>query len=143
MSTNRIHIENPTVQALFDAAAAVRTRAHAPYSDYRVGAAVLDERGDTWVGCNVENASYPEGSCAETAAVAAMIAGGGRRIQHVVVAGGHDAIEPCSPCGGCRQRISEFADRDTRVWLVEANGSLTPYSVAELLPAGFTLVDKR
>ncbi|MEO1595235.1 MAG: cytidine deaminase [Pseudomonadota bacterium] len=143
MSTNRIHIENPTVQALFDAAAAVRARAHAPYSDYRVGAAVLDERGDTWVGCNVENASYPEGSCAETAAVAAMIAGGGRRIQHVVVAGGHDAIEPCSPCGGCRQRISEFADRDTRVWLVEANGSLTPYSVSELLPAGFTLVDKR
>lgn len=143
MSSDPIHIEDDTVRALFEAATEVRAQAHAPYSGYRVGAAVLDDRGGTWLGCNVENASYPEGSCAETAAIAAMIAGGGRRIQHVVVAGGHDAIEPCSPCGGCRQRISEFADNDTRVWLVEANGTLTPYSVADLLPAGFSLVDKR
>ncbi|MEL6949527.1 MAG: cytidine deaminase [Pseudomonadota bacterium] len=143
MSADRIEIENDTIRALFEAAAIVRAQAHAPYSGYRVGAAVLDDQGDTWLGCNVENASYPEGSCAETAAIAAMVAGGGQRIQHVVIAGGHDAIEPCSPCGGCRQRISEFADGDTQVWLMEANGTLTAYSVADLLPAGFTLVDKR
>ena len=143
MSADDIDIEDATVRALFEAASKVRERAHAPYSGYRVGAAVLDERGDTWLGCNVENASYPEGSCAETAAVAAMIAGGGRRIQHVVVPGGHDAIAPCSPCGGCRQRISEFADSATRVWLVGANGALTSYSVADLLPAGFSLDNTR
>ncbi|MEM1439786.1 MAG: cytidine deaminase [Pseudomonadota bacterium] len=143
MSTDRIKIEDKTIQALFEAAAEVRAQAHAPYSGYRVGAAILDDRGDTWLGCNVENASYPEGSCAETAAIAAMIAGGGRRIQHVVIAGGHGGIEPCSPCGGCRQRISEFADSDTRVWLVAANGTLAPHSVADLLPASFSLIDKR
>ncbi|MEO0344617.1 MAG: cytidine deaminase [Pseudomonadota bacterium] len=143
MSAKRIQIGDATIRALFEAAAGVRAHAHAPYSGYRVGAAVLDERGDTWLGCNVENASYPEGSCAETAAIAAMIAGGGRRIQHVVIAGGHDAIAPCSPCGGCRQRISEFADSATRVWLVDADGTLTPYSVRDLLPAGFSLDDTR
>lgn len=138
MSTD--HIADPdTVQALFDQAKAVRERAHAPYSGYRVGVALRDDQGNTWVGCNVENASYPEGSCAETAAIAAMVAGGGNRLRDVVVAGGRDGVEVCTPCGGCRQRISEFADAETRLWLVDDAGALREHTVADLLPHGFRL----
>ena len=127
------------VQALRSAALRVRERAHAPYSGFRVGVALLDERGDTWLGCNVENASYPEGCCAETAAISAMVAGGGTRIRHLVVVGGHDGAEPCSPCGGCRQRISEFADDETRVFMIGDDGRMTGHAMATLLPSGFRL----
>lgn len=138
MSTGRI-AQSDAVQALFEQAKAVRERAHAPYSGYRVGVALRDNQGNTWTGCNVENASYPEGSCAETAAIAAMVAGGGNRLRELVVAGGQNGIEACTPCGGCRQRISEFADAGTRVWLVDDGGALREYTVPELLPHGFRL----
>ena len=95
----------------FDAAGSVRERAHAPYSRFRVGAAVIDETGALHTGCNVENAAYPEGICAEAAAIAAMVAGGGRRIRAIAVIGSGPAMT--TPCGGCRQRIREFADADT------------------------------
>ena len=142
MSTDPID-EQATVRALHEAALRVRTNAHAPYSGFRVGVAVLDEHGDTWLGCNVENAAYPEGCCAETAAIAAMVAGGGRLIRHIAVAGGRDGVGPCSPCGGCRQRISEFADSATRVWLLGEEGELEDRTLAELLPDGFRLEDAR
>ncbi len=120
-------------------AAAIRHRAWCPYSGFRVGAALVDDQGRVFEGCNVENASYPEGSCAETGAIAAMVAAGGRTIRTIAVAGGHDTVTTCTPCGGCRQRISEFADEDTRVLVLDDEKSWTTYSVAELLPASFHL----
>ena len=117
----------------------VRSRAWVPYSGFRVGAAILDDRGDVHVGCNVENASFPHGSCAETGAIAAMVAAGGRRIRRIAVAGGHDEPMPCPPCGGCRQRIAEFADADTRILVLEDGGGWRSYTLAELLPASFHL----
>lgn len=138
MSTERID-HAPDIEALHEAAMRVRARAHAPYSGYRVGVALIDDQGKTWVGCNVENASYPEGCCAETAAIAAMVAGGGHRIRELSVVGGHDEPGPCAPCGGCRQRISEFADATTRVWMRDAAGATTAHGIEALLPAGFRL----
>ncbi|MEM7610160.1 MAG: cytidine deaminase [Pseudomonadota bacterium] len=124
---------------LWASALAVREHAYAPYSTHRVGAAIIDEHDRLHVGCNVENAAYPAGNCAETSAIAAMIAAGGRRIKAIAVAGGVDGIDVCTPCGGCRQRMSEFADAQTRVWLADGNGGLTEHTVQELLPAGFSL----
>ena len=124
---------------LVEAALVVRENAHAPYSGFRVGAALLDDRGDIHTGCNVENAAYPEGVCAEANAIGAMVAAGGRRIVAIAAVGGADGIEACSPCGGCRQRISEFADEHTRVILVDADESTSSHSIGELLPSSFSL----
>ena len=140
-------------QTVIDAAIKVRDRAYADYSGYRVGAAIVDDTGRLHVGCNVENASYPLGTCAETGAIAAMIAAGGRRIRTIAVAGGGTALGECMPCGGCRQRIHEFADGDTRILLFDGNLSddnlsdsnlsdgngWRSWSIEVLLPNGFTL----
>lgn len=128
-----------TDKQLAEHAVAVRKHAYGHYSGFRVGAALIDEQGRLHVGCNVENASYPEGSCAETAAIAAMIAAGGKRIRCIAVAGGRDAIATCTPCGGCRQRIAEFADADTRILVLDDETRWQAYSVAELLPVSFRL----
>lgn len=120
-------------------ATTARLHAHAPYSGFRVGAALLDDRGNVHVGCNVENAAYPEGNCAETSAIAAMVVSGGRIIRNIVIVGGGDSLVPCTPCGGCRQRIAEFSDAGTRVWLVDDDGGLQSRSVEDLLPGGFRL----
>ena len=125
--------------ALLEAAKAVRLRAHAPYSHYFVGAAVLDEKGRVHSGCNVENAAYPEGICAETSAIAAMVAAGGKRIVAIAAVGGHGTVAACTPCGGCRQRIREFADRNTRIVLLDEHGKPRRYTIEELLPASFHL----
>jgi len=126
-------------EQLIDAALAVRTRAYGRYSGFRVGAALIDEQGQLHTGCNVENAAYPLGTCAEAGAIAAMVAAGGSRIVTIAVAGGKDEICSCTPCGGCRQRINEFADSATRVLAVDDSGQWQSYSVAELLPASFHL----
>lgn len=123
---------------LIEAAKAVRKRAHAPYSNFYVGSAVLDERGRIHSGCNVENAAYPEGICAETSAIAAMVAAGGTRIVAIAAVGGREAPQTCAPCGGCRQRIREFADRDTRILLLDDEGRPKRYTMDELLPASFS-----
>jgi len=125
--------------ALIEAAKVVRARAHAPYSHYHVGAAVLDENGRVHSGCNVENAAYPEGICAETSAIAAMVAAGGARIVAIAAVGGRQDLEACTPCGGCRQRISEFADRNTRIILLDDQGQARSYTMEQLLPASFSL----
>jgi cytidine deaminase len=127
------------MNALIEAAKAARARAHAPYSHYYVGAAVLDEHGRVHSGCNVENAAYPEGICAETAAIAAMVAAGGTRIVAIAAVGGGKQLEACTPCGGCRQRIAEFADRSTRIILLDDKGQARSYTMEELLPASFHL----
>ena len=126
-------------KTLAERAMAVRQNAYCPFSGFYVGAALVDENGVLHVGCNVENSAYPEGTCAEANAIASMIATGARRIVAIAIAGGHEAIENCSPCGGCRQKIAEFADRDTRIMLVAPNGEVHEHSVDSLLPLGFRL----
>lgn len=124
---------------LIEAAKSVRKNAHAPYSGYHVGAALVDEAGDVHTGCNVENAAYPEGSCAEANAIASMVAQGGKRIVAIAAVGGSTDIEACTPCGGCRQRILEFADENTRIILIGESKSISSFAVDELLPSGFRL----
>ena len=124
---------------LINAAREARAKAYCKYSGFSVGAAIVDEQGQVHVGCNVENAAYNLGNCAEAAAIAAMVQGGGKRIVRIAVAGGHAEIASCTPCGGCRQRINEFADTDTRIILFDVNGEIVEYGVSDLLPASFSL----
>lgn len=136
METHAMTIDE---QQLIDAAKAVRPNAHAPYSGYRVGAALIDNTGALHTGCNVENAAFPEGACAEANAIGAMVAAGGKRIVAIAAVGGTDDIEACTPCGGCRQRILEFADENTRIFLIGEGNRIDSYSMDELLPAAFRL----
>lgn len=128
-----------TDQELIDAALAVRDNAYCPYSGFYVGAALLDDQGQVHVGCNVENAAYPQGNCAETAAIGAMVAAGGKKIATIAVAGGRDKVSACTPCGGCRQRINEFADSGTRIIVIDDDNEWHVYTMDELLPASFHL----
>lgn len=121
--------------SLIDAARAVRENAHAPYSKFKVGAALTAESGTVYTGCNVENVAYPEGTCAEAGAIAAMVAGGDKTITEVAVIA--DSPLPVSPCGGCRQKIAEFADGDVKVTLATTDGVVHETTVAALLPGSF------
>ncbi len=136
-------MKSPEVSAnekmLVDAAKAVRANAYAPYSSYYVGAALLDETGAVHTGCNVENAAFPQGACAEANAIGAMVAAGGKRIVAIAAVGGTEELEACTPCGGCRQRIQEFAGEDTRVILISDDGLIASYPIDDLLPATFRL----
>ena len=125
----------PVDQDLYEAAEAVRAQAYAPYSKFRVGAAILADDGQIYAGCNVENAAYPLGNCAESSAISAMIAGGGRRITRVYVTG--PGREPVTPCGGCRQRIREFADLDVTIISHGVDGEPLVSTLDELLPHSF------
>ncbi len=126
-------------QELIDQAIAVRDQAYCVYSGFRVGAAILDDEGQIHLGCNVENASYPQGSCAETGAIAAMVAAGRRKIIAIAVAGGSEKLTSCTPCGGCRQRIREFAEDDTRIIVIDDDDDWRTYTMGELLPSSFHL----
>lgn len=118
------------------AAAEARSKAYVRYSGHPVGSAILADNGKVYVGCNVENAAYPLSLCAEPAAISAMILDGGKRIKHVVVSG--PGAHLCTPCGGCRQRISEFADADTRLTVVDVkNTVLLDIPFWDLLPHAF------
>ena len=123
------------VEALFAAALAAYGNAYAPYSKFPVGAAVLTPEGEIFSGCNVENAAYPQGWCAETGAIAAMVAAGRRRIAEVCVVGGGAGL--CTPCGGCRQRIREFAGPDAPIHVAGPEGVRASFTLAELLPESF------
>ncbi|GAN88135.1 MULTISPECIES: cytidine deaminase [Komagataeibacter] len=123
---------DPLIQAAVD----IRLRAYAPYSRFLVGAAVETTDGQIYSGCNVENAAYPEATCAEAGAIAAMVAQGGRHIRRVAISGGVDTA--CPPCGGCRQKIREFASPDTPVTMASPTGEiLLVRTLAELLPDSF------
>ena len=126
-------------EQLIEAALAVRQRAYARYSGFFVGAALVDDRGQLHTGCNVENASYSQVSCAEAGAISAMVAAGGKTIVTIAVAGGREDPSSCTPCGGCRQRINEFADAATRVLAIDDGGDWRSFSVADLLPESFHL----
>lgn len=121
--------------ALFSAALAAREQAYAPYSRFSVGAAIRDEAGRIHAGCNVENAAYPVGTCAEAGAISAMIAAGGRTIEEILVVG--DSPRPVTPCGACRQRIREFAKPDTPVVIAGMSGFVARFTLAALLPESF------
>lgn len=120
---------------LLAAANAVKSRAYAPYSGHAVGAAILDEAGRIHAGCNVENAAYPQGVCAEASAISAMIAAGGRRIEAIAIAGPGPHL--CTPCGGCRQKIREFAGPETPVLVGDETGLKARFTLDELLPESF------
>jgi cytidine deaminase len=122
-------------QRLFAAANAAMERAYAPYSKFQVGAAILAENGQIYSGCNVENAAYPVGTCAEAGAIAAMIRDGTLQIREIVVIGRGDGL--CTPCGGCRQRIREFAAPETKVHVCGPEGLRRTFTREELLPASF------
>ena len=120
---------------LLDAAREVRERAYAPYSRFKVGAAVRGASGTIYRGCNVENVAYPEGTCAEAGAIAAMVAAGETRLVEVAVIA--DAPAPVPPCGGCRQKLAEFARHDTPVTLATTAGRTLSTTVGALLPGRF------
>ncbi len=121
--------------SLIDAARAVRENAHAPYSNFKVGAALRTTSGAVFAGCNVENVAYPEGTCAEAGAIAAMVAAGEREIAEVAVIA--DSSDPVPPCGGCRQKLAEFASATVQVTLATTDGKTHTVTVADLLPGAF------
>jgi cytidine deaminase len=121
---------------LIEVAKSARTKAHAPYSQFYVGAAMRDEHGRIHGGANMENAAYPQGWCAECSAIAHLVMAGGKQIMEVAVLGNGDAL--CTPCGGCRQKIREFAKGDVKIHCCTENGDLLrTFSLDELLPASF------
>ena len=123
------------IERLFDAARAAQGRAYTPYSRFNVGAAIATPTGAVYAGCNVENAAYPVGSCAEASAISAMVGAGERRIASILVIGDGEAL--VTPCGGCRQRIREFADAETPVHIAGPDGVRASFTLSQLLPHSF------
>ena len=124
-------------QRLTEQAFDVQRHAYAPYSSFHVGASLITEDGYTFSGANVENAAYPLGQCAESTAIGKMGSEGYRQIHHIVIASPND--DYCFPCGGCRQKIAEFAGPQTLITMVTKNGNEKTVSIDELLPYAFKL----
>ncbi len=122
-------------QSMVDAARAAQRMAYAPYSRYQVGVTVLDENGQMHAGCNVENAAYPQGVCAEAGALSAMVLAGGNKVQAVVVVGTGGAW--VTPCGGCRQKLREFCDPETPIFTANQENWGPSYTLEQLLPQSF------
>ena len=120
---------------LFNAAKTVRENAHVPYSNFKVGAAFLTEDGSIISGCNVENAAYPQTQCAEASAIGSLISSGYKKINEIVVIGSGSLL--CSPCGGCRQRIREFASLDIKIHMCNEKGHMKTSTLEDLLPDSF------
>ncbi|NRA88625.1 MAG: cytidine deaminase [Rhizobiales bacterium] len=130
-------MSNTPDHALIVVAKKAMENAHAPYSKYHVGAAIRAENGKVYAGCNVENAAYPEGTCAEAGAIAAMVADGAKQIKDIVIIAVGD--NKAAPCGGCRQKINEFAEPDLIISVVNTAGDTTRFSLGEILPHSFKL----
>ena len=120
---------------LLEAARDARKKAYAPYSRFLVGAAILDDQGKLHKGCNVENAAYPQGTCAEAGAIAAMILAEGRQIKAIAVVG--KSTNPVTPCGGCRQKIREFAAPTTPILIGDLKVLRLRQTLVELFPHSF------
>ena len=120
---------------LIDAARDVRENAYVPYSNFKVGAALRSASGQVHVGCNVENVAYPEGTCAEAGAIAAMVAAGDTQFVEIAVIA--DSPVPVTPCGGCRQKLFEFAAPDATITMASTSGLSNTMKVADLLPGAF------
>ena len=123
--------------ALFKAARAAMANSHSPYSKFPVGAAVMTSAGNIYGGCNIENASYPEGWCAETSAISHMVTAGENQIAEICVTA--EKMDRITPCGGCRQRLAEFAEPNTPVHLSDQNGIVKTVRLGDLLPASLEL----
>ena len=121
--------------SLKDEALSVREKAYAPYSNFKVGAAIRAASGTVYAGCNVENVAYPEGTCAEAGAIAAMVAAGQTRIAEVYVVA--DSPKPVSPCGGCRQKLAEFGAPEVPVTMATIDGQEVQTTICDLLPGAF------
>ncbi|MBB4123009.1 cytidine deaminase [Martelella radicis] len=124
-----------TPEELFETARKASAKAYAPYSKFPVGAALLTEDGQVFAGANVENLAFPEGICAEGVAIGHMVMGGALKIKAAAVYAPRLAL--CPPCGGCRQKLAEFSDPDTKVYLCDDGGVRETVTVAELLPHAF------
>ena len=122
-------------EKLFEAAKLVREKAHVPYSNFKVGAAFLTSDNNIITGCNVENAAYPQSQCADATAIGNMISNGNKKIIEIVVIGSGNLL--CSPCGGCRQRIREFASLDIKIHMCNDEGHMKTSTLEELLPDSF------
>ena len=120
---------------LIEAATKVRLNAHTPYSNFKVGAALTATSGAVYSGCNVENIAYPEGTCAEAGAIAAMVAAGETRFTDIAVVA--DSPVPVTPCGGCRQKLAEFAAPEATITMASVSGQSATMKVADLLPGAF------
>ena len=120
---------------LKDAALNVRKNAHAPYSNFKVGAAIRSASGAVYAGCNVENVAYPEGTCAEAGAIAAMVAAGETEIAEVYVVA--SSPQPVPPCGGCRQKLAEFGSAEVVVTMASKDGAERSTTIGDLLPGAF------
>ena len=120
---------------MLDLARRAMDRAYAPYSKFQVGAVVRGANGRLYAGCNIENAAYPQGCCAEASAISAMVIDGEREIVEVAVIGRGEAL--VTPCGGCRQRIREFARGDTPIHLCGPQGVRKTMTLEALLPLAF------
>lgn len=120
---------------LFEAARDAMSFAHAPYSKFPVGAAIRADDGRIYTGANIENLSFPQGWCAEPTAIGCMIMGGGKKIVEMAVIA--EKLALCPPCGGCRQKISEFASADTKIYLCDEVGVQKTMTMDELLPLSF------
>ncbi|GAB2701459.1 cytidine deaminase [Aliiglaciecola aliphaticivorans] len=125
------------IQKLIQAAKQAQLNSYAPYSHFKVGSAILADNGKVYAGCNVENAAYPLGQCAEAGAIAAMILDGGKKIVKILVASPNEKI--CSPCGGCRQKIKEFADKNTEILMCDSLDNIQSIDMNSLLPLAFEL----
>jgi len=123
------------LDTLLKAATEVRENAHAPYSNFKVGAAIVGRSGTIYRGCNVENVAYPEGTCAEAGAIAAMVAAGEKELVAALVIA--DSPAPVAPCGGCRQKLAEFGARDVTVTLTTTDGLSAATTIGDLLPGAF------
>ena len=118
-------------------AAAARANAYAPYSNFKVGAALRSASGAVHLGCNVENVAYPEGTCAEAGAIAAMVAAGETQFTEIAVIA--DSPDPVPPCGGCRQKLAEFAAPDAKITMATTRGDTLETTVTAMLPGAFGL----
>ncbi len=124
-----------SLDLLFEAAKAIQSKAYVPYSQFKVGAAIRTPDGRVFAGCNVENAAYPQGACAETGAISAMVAAGETCIAEILVVG--DGPHLVTPCGGCRQRIREFARPETPIHIAGPEGIRRRFTLEDLLPFSF------
>ncbi|BFT30220.1 cytidine deaminase [Alteromonas sp. D210916BOD_24] len=127
------------IQQLSKLAFEAQKHSHSPYSNFKVGAAVSTPTGEVFSGCNVESAAFPLGQCAEATAIGNMVTHGHTRISHIVIASPNEEL--CFPCGGCRQKIAEFATDDTPVTMVSQNGNTFETTIGELLPHAFRAHD--
>ena len=135
LKNNLMSVSDLIKNKLYERAKTVMEKAYAPYSKFKVGAAIFDDNDNYHDGCNVENAAYPIGNCAEASAIAAMIASNGTKIKAIAVTGYGNLL--CTPCGGCRQRIREFASLEIPIIVGNEKEIKRIFTLSELLPSSF------